>query len=142
MKKLLPLIAALLLSACGTTAQLTSADLNKPIPAGESRIIVKRTNEFLFGAARAKVSVNGQAFGSLGVGGEAITNVKAGRQTLNVTTDMAFGSWTETVDTKAGKTYHYVTSPNPSFGKLTGGLIYDAATADTNSGYFKIEQIK
>lgn len=133
------LALCLTLTACGTTTKLTQSDRNAPIPAGKSRLIFERSNSLMYAGASADVKVDGETVGKLGMGGEAMTLVKSGPHTLNVSTPGGFGTFTKKISAQSGRTYTYEVSPNPSTGKLLGGAIYDALTADTNGGYFKIE---
>ncbi len=144
MKKLLSVLSILLLSACGTTDKLSTALLNSGIPAGESRIIVSRKSDMLYVGAAAHVSVNGEQFASLGSGGQAMTDVKAGHLTVSVDGTGSFRSYKSEIDAKAGKTYSFLVSPNPTVGTFLGGTLGDAMTSspEENAGFFKIERTK
>lgn len=141
MKRTITALAlCLTLSACGTTSTLSLAEREAKIPAGQSRLIFERNNSPMFVGAEADVTVDGRTVGKLGIGGQAMADVKAGAHTLNVSTPTGIGTWTQTISTKAGHAYTFEIAPNPSTGKLLGGVFYDALTSDTNGGYFKIIQ--
>lgn len=140
MKKLLPLIAVLLLTACGTTSQISLAERQAGIPAGQSRLIFERTNSPMFIGAEAEVKVDGQTVAKLGMGGQAMTTVKAGAHAITASNPMGVGAWTVAINAKAGKTYTFEIEPQASAGKLLGGIFYDALNSDANGGDFKIER--
>lgn len=149
MKNLLPIIAVLMLSACGTTAQLTDADLHAPIGKGESRIIVSRDNSMLYGTAGAKIEVNGAEVATLGLGGQALKDVPAGLVTVSVSTMGSSGSDVAFVKAKTGKTYRLLVSPNEAHSLLpspstfllgAGGTAY--SNMHESTGWFKIAPVK
>ncbi|MCD8563302.1 MAG: hypothetical protein LRY54_04570 [Alphaproteobacteria bacterium] len=65
MRKFVLLTFALLLSACGTSGVQNVELLNQPMPEKHSRLIVNRSNDLLYLAAAADVSVNGRKIASL-----------------------------------------------------------------------------
>lgn len=147
MRKLLLIIAAtMMLSACGTTAELTQADLAAPVPPGQARIIISRDKSFMYGGGAATVSVNGDEVASLGTGGGASIAITPGKIRLSVKTPMTVGKFTIVFDAKAGKTYKFMVSPRTGEYWTGGffGVIGDAVNASVSeqSGYFQIDKVQ
>ena len=141
--KLIMLLLVGFLTACGTTSQVNTNLLDKPIPKNEARIIVERDNSLLYLAAAVDVTLNGENVASLGRGGSVVHDVRKGKNIVSVSTPTAFGRFTLRFDAKAGETYNFVVRPN-SEALLVGsafGMIGDAVNAEIseNSGYFEIE---
>lgn len=142
MKKLLPFIAVLLLTACGTTGPLDLSKLNEPVPAGKARIVITRDESLLYLAVPVDVRVNGVKVASLGRGGSTIQDVPKGQNTLSVSTPTAAGQFTVTFNATSKKTYEFEISPIA--GNLMGGyglgILGDAMKAHVSeqSGYFQI----
>jgi hypothetical protein len=148
MKKLsllIPLALALSLTACGTTNSPTSEQIRQPIPKGQSRIVISRSNSPLYFAASAEVRVNRKRVAGLGPGGGAVRDVKAGTVLLDVTTPGSFGRYSLEVEAVAGQTYKVMVSPRDGNFPLvaTFGVIGDAVNSagDDQSGYFQIELV-
>lgn len=141
MKRTITALAlCLTLSACGTTSTLSLAERESRIPAGQSRLIFERNNSPMFIGAEAEVKVDGQTVAKLGMGGQAMTTVKAGAHAITAENPMGIGKWTTAINTKAGKTYTFEIAPMASTGKLIGGIFYDALNSGSNGGDFKITQ--
>lgn len=107
---------------------------------------MERENSLLFVGAGASVEVGGAKIGTLGVGGAATRDIKAGRNIITVRTTTAPGQFVVQFDAKAGKTYNFLISPK-SDALLLGsafGLVGDAVNASISdtSGYFQIEMVQ
>ena len=134
----------LALSACGTTGQLSTEQLHSRIPAGESRIVFERDHSFQYAASEARVNVNGQVL-EIGLGGQAMTDVKAGHISITLDTPLSPGDFSTSIEAVAGKTYHFTITSNSDMSLaplLLGGVIADGIRRGTsrNSGYFVLER--
>lgn len=133
----------ILLTACGTTGVSNLSTLNQPIPSGQSRLIVSRTNSLLYLAGAADVSLNGRKIASLGRGGSVVEDIPTGKHILSVNAPATFGNYTTTLEAKSGKTYNFEVSPNSNKSMMPGaafGVLGEAmeAQANKNTGYFQI----
>lgn len=142
MKKLLPALVVLMLSACGTTTTVTSEQLANPIPKGYARLIVERDKSLLYAGGAATIRVNGEQIASLGVGGSVAHDVKVGTIIMEASTPTAPGRFVMRFDAAPGKTYNLLVSPRDGqllFGAAFG-LIGDTINASVSeqSGYFQI----
>lgn len=142
MKNVFLLCMTILLSACGTTGPLDLSKLNKPIPAGKSRIVVTRDSSLLYLAAAVDVRSNGVKIASLGRGGSVVHDILQGQNTLSVSTPTAPGQFTVTFNAQSKQIYNFEISPRGSnvAGAYGFGLIGDSINASVSeqSGYFKI----
>jgi hypothetical protein len=139
------LTAALALTACGTTRPLETQDLNRPIRAGQARVVVSRDESLLYLGAGAKITINGDEVETLGRGGSVVRDVRAGNSYVKTTATASFGEFVIVFDAAPGKTYRFKVSPNVNT-FLPGaafGMIGDAARAavSENTGYFQIEMV-
>ncbi len=99
----------------------------------------------MYSAGAATISVNGTEIASLGIGGGAVKDVKAGRIHLSVWSPGTFGRFSADFDAKAGKSYRLMVSPRDGQYWTGGffGIIGDAVNAGVSeqSGYFQIEMV-
>ncbi|MGZ9097766.1 MAG: DUF2846 domain-containing protein [Micavibrio sp.] len=143
MRSFVLLACVALLSACGTSGVVNVETLTKPIPAGQSRLIVSRDNSLLYLAGAADVSLNGRKIASLARGGSVIEDIPAGPHIISVNAPTTFGNYTAPFEAKSGKTYSFEVSPNSKKSMLPGmalGALGEAADAQNNknTGYFQI----
>jgi hypothetical protein len=130
------------LTACGTTAQISPSELTRKLNPSEARIIVTRDNSLLYMGAAADVTVHGIKIGSLGRGGQAVKDIRAGKMKVSVSTYGSFGTYSVDLDAKAGETYRLKVSPRDGNFPLVAafGVAGDAVNSSGNdkSGYFQI----
>jgi hypothetical protein len=142
MKQILSLLAVIVLTACGTTGQVTQAQLSKPMAKNEARIIVERDTSLLYMAAQADVSMNGRKIASLGRGGSIVHDIPKGRNLISVNTPMSFGNFSVSFDAKAGETYAFLVTPRGEAMMISStlGMMGDAinASVNDNTGYFAL----
>lgn len=143
MKKILPIICLVLLSACGTTSTLTSTDLSKPIPKGHARVIVERNTSMLYFGGAADIRANGAKIASLGRGGTVMRDLEAGPIVLEVSTPTAVGQYVVRFTAEPKRTYNFVVSPRGEniMGGYGMGILGDAIHANVSdqSGYFQLD---
>jgi len=143
MKKiLLTLFTTSLLTACGTTGAINAEKLNEPIPKDRSRLVIERTNSYLYSGGAAKLEIDGVEIARLGIGGSVVYDCQPGDRTLSVGTPFSAGKYKTTIKAVAGKQYEFEISPRSSHLVTTSlfGVIGDAATAGSSdkTGYFQI----
>jgi hypothetical protein len=142
-KHLLSLVlAAGMLSACGSQGVLNVEQLAQPAPAGQAKLVITRDSNFYAFAAAVNVSLNGRRIASLGRGATVVQLAKAGENTLGVASVGDFGNYVTTFQADAGKTYTFEVSPKASIlpsGALWGpiGEMVKAQQVE-NSGTFQV----
>lgn len=139
----LTFFGSIFLAACGTTQSISQAQINAPVPANHSRIVVQRNTSMLYFAAAATVKANGSEIASLGRGGGVTHDIRSGPLVLEISTPTAPGQFVVRLDAKPKQTYQFLVSPK-SDALLLGsafGIIGDAVNASISdtSGYFQLE---
>lgn len=141
---LLSLSATVMLSACGSTGIINAEKLNEPIPKERSRLVIERTNSFLYSGGATIIEIDGLEIARLGVGSSIVYDCQPGDKTLSVGTPFSAGKYKTTFKAVAGKQYDFEVSPRSGQLATTSlfGVVGDAATARASdkTGYFQINK--
>ena len=139
------LLAAALVSACGTTTADNASLAQRPLQASQARLKIYRTNEFMAAGPAARVKIDGREIANLGIGGSTILDVAAGSHNIVVETDGHPRVYAITLQTKPGMLYTLEVSPRSEAvmsGAVFGlvGMLAEASINE-NGGTFQVRVV-
>lgn len=140
------IVLSFILSACGGSAPIDKAALNKPLAEKSGRLQIVRTDEFAASLSGARLKIDDREVANLDNGGWKIVDVPAGKHKLTVDHWGHVNVYNLNLNVKPGMLYTLEVSPREEavvagaiFG-LAGTLI--EAAANENGGSFQIKLVK
>lgn len=110
MRKLLPIILALMLTGCAGTNLIDTTSANSPIPKGMARLLISRDNSMTYFGYDAVVDANNEEIAVLGRGGAVIHDVEPGKVSIGVHAN-GYAEEADQITAKPGKTYRFMIKP-------------------------------
>jgi hypothetical protein len=134
--------AATILHGCASPGQSLINLPTTNLSDNMSRVVVNRSDEFMYMALSARVLVNGLEIGSLSRGDVTYVDINPGQLLVSVDTATSPGSYKVAGRAEPSSTYDFVVSPRgSSFGPVVGfgllGALADSSVNE-NSGLFQL----
>jgi uncharacterized protein YceK len=105
------LMAATLMSGCGSTGAENAALAAKALKPSHARLKIQRSNEPMAADPAARVKLDGREIASLGVGGTTMLDVPAGARKITLDAQGHPNEYTITLQAKPGMLYTLEVSP-------------------------------
>jgi hypothetical protein len=140
------LLAAALLSGCGSTGAENAELAGRPLKGSHARLKIQRSNELMAAGPAARVKLDGRVIANLGVGSSTMLDVPAGARKITVDQEGHPNAYSITLQAKASMLYTLEISPRGEAvmsGALFGlvGMMVEAAINE-NGGTFQIRIVE
>jgi hypothetical protein len=140
------LLAAALMSGCGTTGDDNAALAGKALKPSHARLKIQRSNELMAAGPAARVKLDGRQIANLGAGGSTMLDVPTGAHKITVDQEGHPNVYSITLQAKPGMLYTLEVSPRGEAvmaGAMFGlvGMMVEAAVNE-NGGTFQIRVVE